>query len=189
MMRTKLILWAIMAAGAVNSAAAGSDRYAISATSVAAAISLDGVQVSQDQITFPTGVVATTQAPVLKVRSVEKLDDERLLARMECVNSNECLPFIVDIRVGLGSEAQFAAIAKNAPRSLSTTPQGSGAPAVHSGARVTLMLDGEHVHIRIPAICLQGGAPGQLIRVTGTDHRLIYQAQVIDASVVKGRLK
>ena len=185
MMRSKLILWSIMAAGAINSAAASPGHYAISATSVAAAINRVGVQVSEDQITFPADIVATTQSPAFKVRSIEKLDDKRLLARMECVNGNECLPFIVDIRVGVETGAQFAAVAA----SPSATPQGSRALVVHSGAPVILMLDDEHVHIRLPAICLQGGAPGQLIRVTSTDHRLIYQAQVVDATVVKGRLK
>jgi flagella basal body P-ring formation protein FlgA len=45
------------------------------------------------------------------------------------------------------------------------------------------------VHIRIRAICLQAGAPGQMIHVTDTNHRQIYVAQVVDTSVVKGRLK
>jgi flagella basal body P-ring formation protein FlgA len=50
------------------------------------------------------------------------------------------------------------------------------------------MLDSERVHIRLSVICLENGAPGQMIRVTGKDHRLVFTAQVIDGSLLKGRL-
>jgi len=59
---------------------------------------------------------------------------------------------------------------------------------VRSGSPATLMLDSDRVHIRLSVICLENGAPGQRIRVTGKDHRLVFTAQVIDGSLLKGRL-
>jgi len=187
-MRTNPIIWLIMFAAAVTPASAV-EHYAISANAVAETVSRIGVSVSADQITFPAAVVATTPVPALRIRSVEKLGDDRLLARLECMNSDECLPFFVDVHVRQGSEAQIATIAADAQQYQPSNHARGGALAVRSGSMVTLMLDGDHVHIRMQAICLQGGSPGQTIRVTDTKRRLVYQAQVVDASIVKGRLK
>jgi len=189
MTQARLILVLLTMAAATSPSAAASDHYPISPSVVAETMGRSGIQVSPDQITFSTGVVATSLSPALKVRSVQKLDTDRLRARLECVNSDECLPFYVDVHVGQWSAAQIAAFAARESPSVPLAQPGSSALAVRSGSRVTLMLDGDHVHIRIPVICLQGGAPGQMIRVTDTNHRLIYLAQVFDTSLVKGRLK
>jgi hypothetical protein len=50
------------------------------------------------------------------------------------------------------------------------------------------MLDSDRVHIRLSVICLESGVPGQTIRVTGKDRKLVYRAEVIDGSLLKGRL-
>jgi len=189
MKRYKLILPFIAVAGALVAAASAAERYVISADCVAATISRAGVEVSPGQIAFLAGAVATRPAPVLKLRSVQKLDNDRLLARMECVNDQECLPFFVHIQIGQGGDAQISAISKAVSSPQPAAAPGAGPVVVHSGTRVTLMLDGDHVHIRIPAVCLQSGAPGQVIRVSDANHRLIYSAQVVDAAAVKGRLQ
>jgi hypothetical protein len=188
MTKAKLMLWWMMVTFAATSAFA-SEHYAISASAVASTISGTGVSVNSDQITFPTTVVATTPAPMLMVRSVERLNDVRLLARLECINSDECLPFFVDVRVQQRNDAQIATLAGSGSRPLTPTQPNRGALAVRSGSQVILLLDDDHVHVRIQAICLQGGAPGQMIRVTDRDHRLVYLAQVIDSAVVKGKIK
>lgn len=187
MMRNTPILWSIVIAGtALPSMAAAPGHYPISVGNVAATISASGIAVSPEQVTFPTEVVATTPAPALKLSSVEKIGSERLLVRMECIQSDECLPFFVGIRVEPTSEGQTAAIsarysiARSAPRA---------AFVVRAGAIVNLSLDGEHVHIRVPVTCLESGAPGQTIRVEDKTHRLVYSAQVVDASAVRGRLQ
>jgi len=185
----KLILPIIAVAGALVTAANAAEHYVISVDCVTAAISRAGVDVSPDQVAFLTGAVATKQAPELRLRSVQKLDNDRLLARMECVVDQECLPFFVHIQVGQGGNAQIAAISRVVTSSGATGQPGAGPVVVHSGSRVVLMLDGDHVHIRIPAICLQSGTAGQVIRVSDTNRRLIYSAQVVDASAVKGRLQ
>jgi len=187
MMRNTPILWSIVMAGAVSPVmAATPGHYPISTGNVAATISASGMAVSPEQITFLTEVVATKPAPALKLRSVEKIGSERLSARMECIESDECLPFFVAIWTGRESEQQIAAISTR--YSLTGTASRTSA-VVRAGTTVNLFLDGEHVHIRIPVKCLESGAPGQTIRVEEKSHRLVYTAQVIDGSAVRGRLQ
>jgi hypothetical protein len=187
MMRIKPFLLSIGLAGYVLPVmAATPGHYSISTDNVAATISASGMTVSPEQITFLTDVVATKPAPALKLRSVEKIGSERLSARMECIESDECLPFFVAIQTGQQSEQQIAAI------STSYAPAGTtsrAAAVVRAGTTVNLFLDGEHIHIRIPVKCLESGAPGQTIRVEEKSNRLVYTAQVVDGSAVRGRLQ
>jgi hypothetical protein len=187
MMRNTPILWSIVIAGAVLPVMAATPRrYPISAGNVAATISASGMAVSPEQITFLTEVVATTSAPALKLRSVEKIGNERLSARMECIQSEECLPFFVGIRIGPDNEERTAAIGTGYSLT-GVTPR--AAAVVRAGTTVNLLLDGEHIHIRIPVTCLESGAPGQTIRVEDKGHRVFYTAQVVDGSAVRGRLQ
>jgi flagella basal body P-ring formation protein FlgA len=59
---------------------------------------------------------------------------------------------------------------------------------VRKGSTATLLLDSDRVHIRFPVVCLENGVPGQKIRVTGVDRRQVYMAEVIDGTLLKGRL-
>jgi hypothetical protein len=59
---------------------------------------------------------------------------------------------------------------------------------IRNGSPAMLQLDGAHVHIRIPVICLESGAAGQTIRATDKDRRRTYAAQVVDNGLLQGRL-
>ena len=59
---------------------------------------------------------------------------------------------------------------------------------IRSGSSATLLLDGGHVHIRIPVTCLENGSTGQTIRATDKDRRRVYKAQVVANGVLQGRL-
>jgi flagellar basal body P-ring formation chaperone FlgA len=187
MMRKTPILWSIVIAGvALPATAATPGHYPIGAGNVAATISASGMAVSPEQITFLTEVVATKPAPALKLRSVDKIGNAQLSARLECIQSDECLPFFVAIRTGPENVEQAAAI------STRYSLQGSApraAAVIRSGTTVNLLLEGEHIHIRIPVTCLESGAPGQTIRVQDKSKRVVYTAQVVDASAVRGRLQ
>jgi len=187
MMRIKPILLSIGLAGAVLPVmAATPGHFPISTDNVAATISASGMAVAPEQITFLTEVVASKPAPALKLRSVEKIGSGRLSARMECIASDECLPFFVAIQTGQESEQQIAAIsARYSPAG--TAPR--AAAVVRAGTIVNFFLDGEHMHIRIPVTCLESGAPGQSIRVEDKSHRLFFTAQVVNGSAVRGRLQ
>ena len=189
MKRLNAIHFCMLFAAAICPAVAEPGLYAISTEQIAATVSRAGVQVLPEQVTLLTDVVATRVAPVLRVRSIERWSNERMMARLECENREECLPFFVGVRIGqVGATATSGTSLQGSPF-FSSGPAGSSkAFAVRSGSPATLLLDSDRVHIRLSVICLENGAPGQMIRVTGKDHRLVFTAQVIDGSLLKGRL-
>src|ERR1700744_4664404 len=183
MTRFKLILFGTMLAGAACSALAASGRYPISAAQIAASVRQAGVQVTPEQVDLLTDVLATTPAPRLKVRSIEPWGDARMMARLECESSDQCLPFFVGLRVD-GDAAQAAADPQ-ASLSASASENSPKNVVLKSGSTATLLWDSERVHIRLSVICLQNGAPGQTVRVTSMDRKLFYRAQVVDGGLLK----
>jgi len=182
----RLIFEWFAAAVAVLPAMAASTRYAITPGLVAATMNRAGIQISADQVTLMAGVVATTPAPILKVSSVERLDNQRVLARLECKHSEECLPFFVSLGAGRPSNAQGAPIS---PDLLSAGLATAAKTVVKKGSAVRLMLEGNHIHIGLSVVCLESGALGQTIRVTDKSHRMVYTAEVVNGGLVKGRLE
>lgn len=189
MKRSNAILWSIVLAGAALPTAAAAQRYAITNGSIAATISRVGVQVSADQVTPLSDVVSSKPAPVLRVRSVSRLEDGQLLARLECAASEECLPFFVSVRTGqTGNTQADGGSVSQLPVSLSQ-PSAPRSVVLRAGAKATLELDGSHVQIRMPVVCLQSGGIGQTIRVMDKSHRQVYTAEVVEDGFVKGRLQ
>lgn len=189
MIRPETILLCMVLATMVCPAFAAPEHYAISAEQVAATVSRTGMQVSPAQVTLLTDVVATKEFPVLKVRTIERWSNERMMARLECENQHECLPFVVGLRVIQGAAAASPAVLPQGAMLFNSESRPSPKDfVVRSGSVATLMLDSDRVHIRLSVICLESGVPGQTIRVTGKDRKLVYRAEVIDGSLLRGRL-
>jgi len=178
-----LILTAAMAMPAV----AASGHVTISAEQVAAAINGAGMKVSADQVELLTNVVATDSAPELKVESMERWGDHRMKFRLNCVKAGECLPFFVAVRWSQ-AEATPPVFADHSSTASTWPKPDSNSFVVRAGTPATLLLDGDHIHIQLPVVCLENGAIGQTIRVASTDHRLTYTAKVGDDAVLRGRL-
>jgi hypothetical protein len=193
MTRFNLILACIVFAVVPQPVIASAGRYSISAEQIAVAVGRMGVRVSPRQITILADVVATTPAPVLQVRSLERLDADRFMVRLECMNEENCLPFMAGIQVDKNEATQLASISSRGYLQSGAIPEPAqqpepGSVVIRSGSSAVLQLEGPHIHIRIPVICLQNGAAGQTIRATDKDHRRIYAAQVIDFGILRGRL-
>jgi hypothetical protein len=139
-------------------------------------------------VTLLTDVVATSNAPRLKVRSMEKSGDHRLMVRFECENSEDCLPFYA--RIGFGGEHE------SQPSSSSLEIQshdfgGGGhlkAVEMRVGSPATLLLDSARVHVSLAVVCLENGAVGQKIRVATGDRQRVFLAEVVSDKVLKGSL-
>ena len=177
--------WLLLAALGVPGWAA-SGHYAIRAESVASAMNGMGMQIVPEQVMLMSDVVATSLSPKLRVRSVDKWGDHRLMVRLECVNPQECVPFMVGLQLGKGGDAENAA--SSLQSATGTTRPSLKSYVVRAGAQTTLMLDGERVHIRIPVVCMENGIPGQKVRVRSSDRKQVYTAEVVDATLLKGRL-
>jgi hypothetical protein len=161
---------------------------AITAGQVAAAITSAGMTTSADQVVLLTSVVATSSAPVLKVESLEQWGDGEIKVRLSCARPEECLPFFVAVR---GSQAQATPpnVAGHSSPAMLRAKSDSNFFAVRAGSRGVLLLEGGHVHIQLPVICLENGEIGQKVRVTSLDHRQSYTAEVGGDKVLRGSLR
>jgi hypothetical protein len=162
---------------------AASGHYAITTDWIAAAVSSSGMQVSPAQVTLLTSVVANITDPELKVKSIDRSNGSRAVARLECVNPEQCLPFIVTLHINL--ETDPALSGRPAPAVTQTRPS---VPLVRAGTPATLLLEGTHVHISLSVICLENGVTGQTIRAASRDHRQMYTVQVLRDGTLEGRL-
>jgi hypothetical protein len=180
----RLISVLILAAGAIPALAANATaREPISAAQVAGAISNAGVNISAQQVTLLADVAATTAEPTLVMESMERWGDHRMKVRMNCANA-ECVPFYVAIQ--WGTEPIPAAFANRAATGAGSAKAAPGAVVLRAGSTAILMLEGDHVHIQLPVVCLESGAVGQTIRVASKDHKQTFVAQVGDATLLKG---
>ena len=183
----KWMVISILAGAAALPAVAASARNAITTSQIAAAINSAGMQISARQVMLLTDVVAAGDAPVLKVQSMERWGDHQLKVRLSCSSQAECIPFFVGVRDADLKTSQLASSDsdRSADARVKRDPKSF---VVRSGTPATLLLDGQRIHIQLSVICLEGGAPGQTIRVASKDHRQTYTAEIVDGSVLKARL-
>jgi hypothetical protein len=103
--------------------------------------------------------------------------------KLRCRDSHECLPFYVLVhgvdRVKVGSAKEGAM-----PLSKASSRQN----VVRGGDRAILILETPDSRMSFPVICLQAGTRGQKVRVTSTDRRRFYDAEVVAAGILKGSL-
>jgi len=168
---------------------ASAQRYPIGAGQVASALNGAGYQVLREQIVLPAPIQAGTPAPALRIRTVQAMPDHSTLIRLECATATECLPFYVKIRTDRdgGQTPASKQIAQLIP-AVADTGAAQRPTVVHAGSPATLQLDGTHIHIRIPVVCIESGKFGQTVRARGADNRQIYTAEVVSATLLKGTL-
>ena len=170
-------------------AIAAATHYPITTEQVAAAIADSGLQTTAADITLPGAVFALSRTPTLRIRSAQPMPDHSTVIRVECEASRECLPFYAKVHTAPGermgipqrnlSGSHAALLETRSPRL---------GPAVHSGDQAVLRLEGDHVRIDIPVVCIESGDRGARIKVRSAAGRQIYTAEVIDVAILKGSL-
>lgn len=185
MLRSILLL--TTCAGMALSAIAAPMRHPITTDRVAAAVSVAGFRVSPDQVTLLSDVVATTDAPQLRVRSIEPSGERHAIARLECAEADQCLPFFVRLRFSPQPEAATSSASDRSSASAEPAKIQAAPIVAHRGSSMTLLLDSGHVHITLQVTSLENGTAGQQIRVADKDHHLVYTAQVVSETVARGR--
>jgi hypothetical protein len=175
-----LVLAAVMPA-AWSQADAG--RTVIPVQRVADAMAFAGIAVNPNQIEFLSGASWTGENAKVRFVSVTRGTAGTMKVKLRCQNNHECLPFYVLVegidgvdRNGLGAGA--------AP-----TIKASSLPSViRAGDHATLIVETPDSRMSFPVICLQSGARGQRIRAASPDRRRTYDAEVIAAGMLKGKL-
>jgi Chaperone for flagella basal body P-ring formation len=183
----------ILTAAAALPACAATGRTAITTEQIATALNNSGMRITAGQVVLLADVVASTSAPELRVESMERQGDGRMEVRLDCASTQQCLPFFVAINLGkLGKDdavtQPFVAPPNSPVRGVVPARPNPSAYVVHAGSPAVLMLEGDHVHIRVSVICLENGVAGQTIQVVSKDHQKTYAAQVADGTVLKGGL-
>ncbi len=192
MTKSALLPAALLAFVLAMSASAQSQSVAITTSHIADVMTRAGLTTSPDQVTLLANVVAATSDPILKVDSVTSSESGSMKVRLSCKESTQCLPFFVYIlksapATSQSRQASMADLPKT-PIASSGTTFSDGLPVVRSGSTVILLLEGDHVHIQMHAVCLHKGSIGETIRVSSKDHHEIFFAQILDATHVRGTL-
>jgi hypothetical protein len=169
------------------------DRFALTTSQVALAISLSGMQITPEHVSLLTRVVATEPAPALDVLSVETLSrgpltdssGVRLRVKLACRIPARCLPFYAIVS-SVRSTAWPGSIVANAPLSGSTGRNANGEVTMKAGTHATLLMDDQRSHIQIAVVSLENGIVGHRIHVSSPDHKQRYVGEVVNARLLKG---
>jgi hypothetical protein len=177
-------------------------RFPVTSGQVLAAMQGHTWHLDDVEVRIAAPVTATVPAPELEIESVSLRAGHEALVRVACRHHAECLPFFASA-VWTTNEPPLAAYAKLARGAGATsgnmdevawfaTEHTSGnvhtPPMIRSGSRATLLLDAGHIHIRLQVVCAQGGNLGDRIRVTTTDRKQVYVAEVLTPELLKGEL-
>lgn len=192
-MTTKFITALLMAAMSlpawVQSAAQAQGRFPLTERQVAQALSSNGIDTSDEQVTLLAKVVAAEPSPSLEVLSVEQLPGRSLglhrgsrsLVKIGCHTVATCLPFYSIVN---RPEA--------APVSGSVSPA-AGTPALkqntaivmRAGTHATLVMNDARAHVEIAVVSLENGIAGHMIHVASPDRKKVYVAEVVSANLLK----
>jgi hypothetical protein len=171
------------------SGATAAGRAVITPAQVVKAMNDAGMKVTSEQVTLLSDAVAKTATPLLRVESMEPWGEHRMRVRLVCASSDQCLPFLVSV-YSADQSAVRPVIAHANPSSAGMTPVRPlpSSYVVRAGSVTKLLIEGKHVHIEVPVICLENGTAGQTIRVASSDRRQTYNAEVVDSTLLRSRL-
>jgi flagella basal body P-ring formation protein FlgA len=171
-------------------------RDVISPQQIADAMSVAGIAVTPAQIEVLSGSIHAKVNATLRVVSVREQSSGAITVKLRCQNNDQCLPFYVFVHgvagmasgtsSGVGGRVGQALITTSAQKVSALTL--SGPAIVRSGDRATLILESADSHMRLPVVCLQSGAMGEMIHVSSPDHRQFFDAEVVGSGMLKGKL-
>jgi hypothetical protein len=152
----------------------------ISGVQVTQALQAAGVQAEPGDVKFLSVVEAKETDFRLNVVEFERLTPRTTRVRLQCETTAQCLPFYVVVH----SEGQLPGPERR-PRAARAAEEPW---LVRTGMTVKLILEGKTLRMTMPVICLQNGRRGETIRVTGSDRKEIFLAEVIESQLVRVKL-
>ena len=168
------------AACAATIAPATGERVAVSREQIAGAMQAAGFETTVAQLQLLSNVTALAGAAI-RVAKVKTESAGTALAELHC-KKKQCLPFYVLVHDG-----NFAKdVAIIADRASTGTP--TAHPLIERGKPVTLLIENADLRIVLPAVSLEGGMQGQIIKVASPDRKRIYRAEVVSGTTVRSTL-
>lgn len=168
-------------------------RFPLTAHLVAQALSGNGIQTVDEQVSLLAQVVATEPAPVLDILSVVPLGSRspgehgelHSLVKLGCRLPGTCLPFYSIVsKPTVPANSTPVALGASAVTGGATSKM-STAIVIRAGARATLVMDDARSHVQMSVISLENGIAGHTIHVTSPDRKQHYVAEVVSANVVR----
>lgn len=173
-------------------ALAGSSETAvhhITRDEVAQALAHAGIAIDSNSVSLAASVVASKANPEMDVSNLQLIRTgvgQTLWVRLACRRSGDCLPFYASLSwndsvLKLPIESRFV------PSNLGLNS--GSASTVSSGERMIMVIPSSRSRIQLSVVTLQRGNIGQIIRVATPDHKQFYQAEIIDATLVRGMIQ
>jgi len=147
------------------------------------AMAAEGLFVSPHQIEMLSGKGHSSEGANVHVVNIAEVAAGTVKVKLRCQDNHECLPFYILVhgvdRVTLASAkvGEMPVIEANPPEKV-----------VRGGDHAILILETSDSRMRFPVICLEGGAPGQKIRVTSPDRKRNFDAEIVAVGLLKGSL-
>jgi hypothetical protein len=170
------------------------NRFALTPTQVAQAISASGMQAGAGQVFLLTRVVATEPQPALDVLSFEVLGKGssaghsalRSRVKLACHNPAECLPFYAILTSPQMTDGSATVTSGVSPALKNASSNAASEITIKAGTHATLIMDDERSHIQVAVVTLENGMVGHRIHVASPDHKQTYVGEVVSARLLKG---
>ncbi len=161
--------------------ATNSQRTVVSREQIADAMRSAGYDTSASQLQLLSNVTSLA-GTTIRVAKVTRESADTVLAELNC-GKRQCLPFYVLVH--------DADIACSAVEPFPRTAGGNSSeahPLISRGKAVTLIITTEDLRIVLPAVSMESGMQGQIIKVASPDRKRIYRAEVISRTTVRSTL-
>lgn len=197
-MKLFALIYPLVAALAFAQTSAGS-RYPMTEATIASFLRTNGFSVTLSQVHLPMVVTAITPEPQLEITAIQRVNKAEVRLELHCRGIGECLPF--DALVDVGNMNPFVELDTKSRLHSSAAEAGSGsetgekaayarvvdrtAARVRVGASVVLLVEDGQMQIHLPAIAMDSGSAGDMVRVCTLNRKKVFRAQVVDSEVVK----
>ena len=189
-------VWLLFAIPAVIShARAQTPRFPVTSEQVVAAMRGHAWSIEGIRVALPTAITTAVADPKLSIETASMLTAHQARLRIVCRVPAACLPFFATAvwpdntdSVSLPGDPSTEDTGRRLSTASAAPASDSSAARLRPGTFVTLLLEGERIHIRMQVVCLQGGAAGKKIRVATRDRKQTYVAEIVTPTLLKESL-
>ena len=164
-------------------------RYPVTTEMVVTAMQYRQLPTAGVEVKLAAPITAAADNPMLEIETVTQLGPHSAQLKVGCRTRSQCLPFYVAATwpEAVPNSTPSSPVHEVEPSHVLQVPaETPSAPTVKPGAHATLLIEEGKVHIRLQVVCLQGGSAGDKVRVSSTDHKVAYKAEVVGPDLLKG---